>query len=752
MGVTCNALRLHVTALCVPTLRTAHPTHPAHLPLRVRLHTGYRLSHCLFFRRRPRDFSGWSLRGPIPEALGTAFPMLTRVALERNRFSGAFPPGLKALSSSKLTTLAASFQVPESVLSAGGVGLSESDRTVIAAVVAEQLGTSLLDVYEDVSGWTGVVSLPPRPAPLPPLPPLPVPAVQVRGASPSGRRLRGSGGVAEGLIIYVLCASPGEGGCSPELPLALSRGLQIAMETLAAANSPPAGTPGNSGASGGSPQPTVTQPAPPPRAISFSLSVSLPVDRIVTADGNEITDCRVTDDVSDCAALLEIHLAWERLWPAFGSTSMCGWTGVECDPDNRVVGLSLPSMRPPLQGTIPEAVGRLPLLRRIDLSGNALRGTLPASLRARAATVGSAVADTWRLSGNRLSDCGPLDVLESDCAQLLAVSRNWSVWVTDGGSPFCGWAGVNCTEDRRVSGISLPAQTPPLAGSLPAALGALPFLRSLNVTGNDLVGTVPAELKAAARSGQLAEWALSGNRLRDCGLRDDPGECSALLAVNQTWGGLWTAHGGSSFCSWPYLVCTGGAEPPGATGVSARRVSRLEMSGERGASGRIIPPEIGRLSSLEVLDLRLNNLTGRIPADLANLTKATVLLLSNNSLVGALPNAVRALISSSFRDGVHLPLTYSLSGNMLTDCGPLDFRGAGTDCFAVLGLAADWSLFARGAPWEGLGGTSVCGDAQTPFPWTGLTCSGNGPEAVIDVLALRNRRARACSPALWILV
>ena len=76
------------------------------------------------------------------------------------------------------------------------------------------------------------------------------------------------------------------------------------------------------------------------------------------------------------------------------------------------------------------------------------------------------------------------------------------------------------------------------------------------------------------------------------------------------------------------------------------RVVRLDVAGrwdrtaerfvEHGLSGPI-PPEIGNLTHLEELWLRVNDLTGPIPAELGNLTSLTKLRLGLNDLTGPIP-------------------------------------------------------------------------------------------------------------------
>ncbi|MYC60055.1 MAG: hypothetical protein F4X09_07700 [Gammaproteobacteria bacterium] len=76
------------------------------------------------------------------------------------------------------------------------------------------------------------------------------------------------------------------------------------------------------------------------------------------------------------------------------------------------------------------------------------------------------------------------------------------------------------------------------------------------------------------------------------------------------------------------------------------RVIRLELSGvwdpegqrwvEHGLKGQI-PPSLGNLTELQVLNLDLNELSGPIPPELGNLTKLKELVIGNNNLSGAIP-------------------------------------------------------------------------------------------------------------------
>ena len=61
-----------------------------------------------------------------------------------------------------------------------------------------------------------------------------------------------------------------------------------------------------------------------------------------------------------------------------------------------------------------------------------------------------------------------------------------------------------------------------------------------------------------------------------------------------------------------------------------------------------IPPEIGNLTNLEKLDLRINQLTGSIPPEIGNLTNLTLLDLSENQLTGSIPPEIGNLTNLEY--------------------------------------------------------------------------------------------------------
>ena len=97
---------------------------------------------------------------------------------------------------------------------------------------------------------------------------------------------------------------------------------------------------------------------------------------------------------------------------------------------------------------------------------------------------------------------------------------------------------------------------------------------------------------------------------------------------------------------------------------SLPRVRELRIGigdGSRPALMGVVPPELGKLSALNYLDLSGNALTGNIPAELGNLRELRVLLLQDNSLTGSIPPELGNLANLYKLD---------VSGNNLSGCVP----------------------------------------------------------------------------------
>ena len=150
-----------------------------------------------------------------------------------------------------------------------------------------------------------------------------------------------------------------------------------------------------------------------------------------------------------------------------------------------------------------------------------------------------------------------------------------------------------------------------LVGTIPAELGDMIALTHLDLSNNQLSGALPEELGKLTR---LEYLALHNNQLSGAipaGVGDMTKLQELLLQNNQLSGMIPTEFG------------------------NLTRLQDLGLSNN--ALSGTIPAALGNLTLLTQLDLSNNALVGTIPAALGDLTLLTQLDLSNNALVGTIP-------------------------------------------------------------------------------------------------------------------
>ncbi|EEC82277.1 hypothetical protein OsI_26501 [Oryza sativa Indica Group] len=155
-------------------------------------------------------------------------------------------------------------------------------------------------------------------------------------------------------------------------------------------------------------------------------------------------------------------------------------------------------------------------------------------------------------------------------------------WITNGGDPCNeGWQGVECVVSN-ITSITLNAAN--LGGQLGNTLGNFTSLITLDLSNNNIGGTIPDNLPIT-----LQRFFLSGNQLSG----SIPSTLSTLTLL---------------------------------TGLS---LNNNHLSGE-------IPDAFSTLTGLANLDFSSNNLTGPLPPSMGNLTALTSLHIQNNQIIGLL--------------------------------------------------------------------------------------------------------------------
>ncbi|KAJ6821238.1 receptor kinase-like protein Xa21 [Iris pallida] len=313
-----------------------------------------------------------------------------------------------------------------------------------------------------------------------------------------------------------------------------------------------------------------------------------------------------------------------------------------------------------LGGYIPSEFGSLPSLYSLDLRNNSITGQIPTSLS------NASSLNILGLSHNPLSGGIPPSLGELSVLKVLGLSSN----NLEGSIPPSLW-NISSLE-------SLSLSFNQLKGSFPQDLGQkLPHLEFLIANSNQMHGSIPISLSNASQLSliQLAINNFSGRIPPNLGslqhLRN------LILSYNQLEAREpldWSFLNSLSNCTILELLeldqnNLGGLLPKSITNISTTlRALTMYHNSIEGS----IPPEIGNLVGVTVLDLGSNFLSGRIPASIGLLRNLVILEFPFNNFSGEIPSTIGNL---SQLNELYLDFN-SFSGSIpanLSNCKSLDF-------------------------------------------------------------------------------
>ncbi|KAL3676990.1 hypothetical protein R1sor_026938 [Riccia sorocarpa] len=342
-----------------------------------------------------------------------------------------------------------------------------------------------------------------------------------------------------------------------------------------------------------------------------------------------------------------------------------------------------------LSGSIPEELGRLSFMFYLHVDVNLLSGRIPSSLGNMSALSGFELSDN-QLGGEIPPSLGNLSNLKylllinnqltgeippslGNLSRMMTLSLN-NNQLTGDIPPTFG----NLAFNEFFFSLSLSHNR--LGGSIPPSIGHLSHLQYLNLSANQLSGTVPIQIWKLP----IVKLDLSGNRLTGEVLVLTPPYFSSLESIRLENNQLTKLP--DSWASFVNLreLCLAGNKFTGPIPPDIGHVSYLEIALDLSKNNFTgpVPYQFGNLNWLRRLILSHNNLSGEIPASLGTLESLTLVDISFNNFVGVLPSSWSRIVNAEGNPRLRI------SG---VKCGS-QTTGKGLSTGSIIGITVSGSL------------------------------------------------------------
>jgi len=320
-----------------------------------------------------------------------------------------------------------------------------------------------------------------------------------------------------------------------------------------------------------------------------------------------------TSALTDCEIL-------KTAMPAVGASNCCNTTGITCNSNSRITSIIIPPAA--RDKSLPVAIGNLSELKEIALEGFGITGGIPESVCNLTNLVNLQMSYN-KLGGSIPACIGQMTSLESfGCFECeLNGSIPPSLWtMTSLRGLYLGFNELTGTLPPDIGNLAaniteIHVNNNQLSGPLPSEIGTLLNLQILHLDSNQFTGLLPDMSRLTKLTGynfynlpnvckplllQMPSASQGNEEINDCT------DCDIL----SNW--LPTVN-------YPWNERLGCCKASGIRCNRFNRVSEIRLF-NRNLTGPIIP-ELEKLTSLRILDLSRNNLTGEIPVGVNQLNK-----------------------------------------------------------------------------------------------------------------------------------